>query len=199
LLESIIYPNTAHYTDDLVAGILHATRKTNPFSYPTLGSRPWNDPGPSRAETKRMQLDPSSVPADPRPSLKAIILDFSSVTSVDVTSVQNLVDVRRQLDRHASPDVVEWHFAGVRSPWARKALASVGFGRPSGKGKTVFSVAEVGGVIKEIDEEGSDDVGKLEKEDVEVQRVNRRSGNGKGSDDGYGGKGRTAAINSVDR
>jgi sodium-independent sulfate anion transporter 11 len=86
--------------------------------------------------------------------LKAVILDFSSVNNVDVTSVQNLIDVRNQLDRYAAPTAVQWHFASINSRWTKRALASAGFGfptEPSAEGdaphhwKPVFSVAEIGG------------------------------------------------------
>lgn len=89
------------------------------------------------------------------PTLKAIILDFSSVNNVDITSVQHLIDVRNQLDKYASPDKVDWHFAHVNNRWTKRALASAGFGYPTppspkdGKQpqpwKPIFSVAEIGG------------------------------------------------------
>ena len=67
---------------------------------------------------------------------------------LDVTSVQGLIDVRNQLDGHASPNGVEWHFASVTNPWTRRALAVAGFGYPSalhpeniGRWKPIFSVA----------------------------------------------------------
>lgn len=67
--------------------------------------------------------------------------------------MQNLIDVRNQLDRYTSPERVEWHFASILSPWTKRALASAGFGYPSsaheiGEGhrwKPIFSVAEIGG------------------------------------------------------
>lgn len=92
--------------------------------------------------------------SDTRPTLKAIILDFSSVNNVDVTSVQYLIDVRNQLDRYASPDIVEWHFATINNRWTKRALASAGFGYPTRstqsegetwKWKPIFSVADIGG------------------------------------------------------
>jgi sodium-independent sulfate anion transporter 11 len=89
------------------------------------------------------------VEEDARPTLKAVILDFSSVNNVDITSVQNLIDVRNQLDKYASPDVVQWHFASVNNRWTKRALAAAGFGYPAVDGarrwKPIFSVAEIGG------------------------------------------------------
>lgn len=107
--------------------------------------RPWNDPGPRRGRAVDFSYN--------LPTLKAIILDFSSVNNVDITSVQNLIDVRNQLDRYASPDKVDWHLACINNRWTKRALASAGFGYPTPDGDTpvlerwkpLFSVAEIGG------------------------------------------------------
>lgn len=50
---------------------------------------------------------------------------------MDITSVQGLIDLRNSLDRHASPVIVDWHFAHVYNRWTRRALAVAGFGFPS--------------------------------------------------------------------
>lgn len=107
--------------------------------------RPWNDPGPRRGQ--------EVVSDDHRPTLKAIILDFSSVNNVDLTSVQHLIDVRNQLDRYTTPEVVEWHFAAINNRWTKRALAAAGFGFPSTahsiggfqRWKPIYSVADMGG------------------------------------------------------
>ncbi|KAL1970567.1 hypothetical protein VTN77DRAFT_4211 [Rasamsonia byssochlamydoides] len=142
--EGFIYPNANHYTDHLVETIFRETRRTNLKSYGRPGDRPWNNPGPRRGQTEE---DRSHLPI-----LRAIILDFSSVNNVDVTSVQNLIDVRNQLDMYAAPEPVQWHFAHVNNRWTKRALASAGFGYPtpipdSGfrRWKPIFSVAEIGG------------------------------------------------------
>lgn len=103
--------------------------------------RPWNDPGPKAGREEEYS---------DRPTLKAIILDFSSVNNVDITSVQNLIDVRNQLDRYAAPDRVDWHLACLNNRWTKRALVSAGFGFPTPSGdssrwKPIFSVAEIGG------------------------------------------------------
>lgn len=85
--------------------------------------------------------------------MKAIILDFSSVNNVDLTSVQNLIDVRNQLDRYAAPDTVDWHFSNINNRWTKRSLAAAGFGYyspdPDESGvhrwRPIFSVAEIGG------------------------------------------------------
>ncbi|KAK7530536.1 SulP family sulfate permease [Phyllosticta citricarpa] len=143
--EGFNYPNANHYLDYMVDVIFKETQRTNPQAYGRLGDRPWNDPGPRRG--KELQQDG-------RPTLKAIILDFSSVNNVDITSVQHLIDVRNQLDRYSSPEKVEWHFACINNRWTKRALASAGFGYPTsdlhsgetfGHWKPIFSVAEIGG------------------------------------------------------
>ncbi|KAI2731985.1 hypothetical protein CBS147332_1124 [Penicillium roqueforti] len=146
--EGFNYPNANHYTDHLVSHIFKATRRTNPQAWETTGDRPWNDPGPTRAERKLLLSE--EVPTSPLPTLRAIILDFAAVNNVDVTSVQNLIDVRNQLDRWASPDSVQWHFANIHNKWTKRALAAAGFGFPTvsdGTGprcqRSIFNVAEI--------------------------------------------------------
>ncbi|KAJ5218030.1 uncharacterized protein N7498_000129 [Penicillium cinerascens] len=120
--EGFNYPNAGHYTEAMVQSISKSTRRTNAQAYVTKGSRPWNDPEPKRrADGGEEDL----------PLLRAIILDFSAVNNVDVTSIQNLVDVRNQLNLRAAPLEVQWHFAHVRNRWTKRALAAAGFGFPS--------------------------------------------------------------------
>ncbi|KAH7347378.1 sulfate permease [Plectosphaerella cucumerina] len=138
--EGFNYTNQAQYLDSLVAYIQKESRRTILDKYEKLGDRPWNDPGPRRGT--KIDLD------DNRPILRAVILDCGSVNYMDVTSIQGLIDVRNQLDKHAEPEVVEWHFANVSNRWTRRALAAAGFGYPSikdsenlGRWKPIFSVA----------------------------------------------------------
>ena len=64
--------------------------------------------------------------------------------------MQALIDTRNQLNRHASPDPVEWHVAGLSNRWARRAFAAAGFGYPPAKSlealgaqRPIFDVAAV--------------------------------------------------------
>lgn len=67
--------------------------------------------------------------------------------------MQNMIDVRNQLDRYVAPDTVDWHFCNVNNRWTKRALAAAGFGyytpEPEGsvtsRWKPIFSVAELGG------------------------------------------------------
>ncbi|KAF4767845.1 hypothetical protein HAV15_002653 [Penicillium sp. str.  len=143
--EGFNYPNANHYTDTLVQTIFKSTRRTNPHAYSNRGERPWNDAGPRRG--KEGSDDQSHLPL-----LQAVILDFSSVNNVDVTSIQNLIDVRNQLDMYASPRTVQWHFAHINNRWTKRGLAAAGFGYPTPiasdgfhRWKPIFSVAEIEG------------------------------------------------------
>ncbi|KAI5365930.1 Putative SLC26A/SulP transporter, STAS domain, sulfate anion transporter, STAS domain superfamily [Septoria linicola] len=142
--EGFNYPNANHYLDHLTKTIFAQTQRTNPHSYARPGDRPWNDPGPRPGK--------EVVADDHRPTLKAVVVDFSSVNNVDLTSIQNLIDVRNQLDRYTAPERVQWHIACVNNRWTKRALANAGFGYPSVDGeatfdrwKPIFSVAELGG------------------------------------------------------
>lgn len=121
--EGFDYPNASHYTDALVQTVTRSTRRTNAQAYARKGDRPWNDPDPG---TK-----PDQASNQPLPLLRAIILDFSAVNNVDATSIQNLVDLRNQLNRRAAPLEVQWHFAHIRNKWTKRALTAAGFGHPS--------------------------------------------------------------------
>lgn len=143
--EGFNYPNANHYLDYLAEYVFAHTRRTNPRTWGKIGDRPWNNPGPRRGKAEEDHLD--------LPTLKAIILDFSAVNNVDITSIQILIDVRNQLQRYAAPDVVQWHIACVQNRWTKRALASAGFGYPPQqvfieeihRWKPIYSVAEIGG------------------------------------------------------
>ncbi|MCJ1394076.1 Sulfate permease 2 [Xylographa bjoerkii] len=177
--EGYNYPNANHYLDYMVATIFAETRRTNPDTYPKLGDRPWNDPGPRRGQ-------PAADHSD-RPTLKAIILDFSSVNNVDITSVQHLIDVRNQLDAYTTPHRVDWHMACINNRWTKRALASAGFGFPSPddlaltRWKPIFSVAEIGGSSSAAAEAESRDIERdlkrrLTEADVEAARNEKKIG-----------------------
>ena len=155
--EGFTYPNAAHTLDHLVDYIFKNTRRTNLTSYDRPGDRPWNDPGPTRKQLKLVESGAATLAEATgvdvnKPTLKAVILDFSSVNYLDITSVQTLIDVRNQLDRYAAPNVVDWHIASVSNRWSKRALVSAGFGYPTDsqdnhlqRWKAIFSVADIGG------------------------------------------------------
>jgi sodium-independent sulfate anion transporter 11 len=188
--SSFLYPNAVHVTDQLTHYLFAKTKRTNPETYGKLGDRPWNDPGPRHVDVHAMR-------EDPRPTLKAIILDFSAVRNIDVSSTQVLVDVRKQLDRHAAPEQVAWHFVSVSSAWTRRALTSAGFGRTVHNGKAVFSVADVGAsaggfssfVKKETDANTAANAGSASR-DIEIAEA--------GADESISKNGKNIPVLSVD-
>ncbi|KAI0540775.1 sulfate transporter family-domain-containing protein [Xylaria digitata] len=140
--ELLNYPSASSTMEYLVEYIFAHTRPTTLNAYERRGDRPWNDPGPKKNEELNTNL----------PTLKAIILDFSSVNNVDVTSTQMLIDIRNQLDRYTAPDVVDWHIACISNRWTKRALVSAGFGYPTvradgahSRWKSIFNIAEIGG------------------------------------------------------
>lgn len=145
--EGFNYPNANFSLDYLTGFIMSQTKRSSPETFERRGDRPWSNPGPRKSAKSR--LDPEQ---DRRPPLKAIILDFSSVNNVDITSVQRLIDVRNQLDLYTAPDVVDWHVACINNRWTKRALIAGGFGIPTKtqdgmhhRWKSIFSVAEIGG------------------------------------------------------
>ncbi|KAG6015286.1 hypothetical protein E4U43_005486 [Claviceps pusilla] len=147
--EGLNYPNANSSLDYLTNFVVSRTRRSGPEKMMRAGDRPWSDPGPSKSAKSRANPE-----VDGLPMLKAIILDFSSVNNVDITSVQRLIDVRNQLDLYAAPEVVDWHIACINNRWTKRALIAGGFGVPTKtsdgshhRWKSIFSVAEIGGEI----------------------------------------------------
>lgn len=146
--EGFNYPNANASLEYLTEFVYANTTRTSPEVFEQPGDRPWNSAGPRRSSKARGD----QAAADQLPTLKAIILDFSSVNNVDITSVQRLIDVRNQLDLYAAPEVVDWHIACISNRWAKRALVAGGFGVPTKpsdglhhRWKSIFSIAEIGG------------------------------------------------------
>ncbi|KAF4581163.1 sulfate permease [Ophiocordyceps camponoti-floridani] len=139
--EGFNYSNASSSLDYMTGVILAETRRTSPEEFKRPGDRPWNHPGPH--QTSKSGEQPKAVC---QPTLQAVILDFSCVNNVDVTSIQCLVDARKQLDQHASPGVVDWHVACIGNRWTKRALAAAGFGvhRVGRPWKPVLNMAEIG-------------------------------------------------------
>ncbi|KAF8232378.1 sulfate permease [Tricholoma matsutake] len=120
--ESYLYPNSALVNSALVDYVKENMRRGKDMSNVKLRDRPWNDPGPRRhgAEMER-------VSNESRPVLHAVVLDFSSVSHIDTTAVQALIDTRTEVEKWADHPI-EFHFATILSPWIRRALLAGGFG-----------------------------------------------------------------------
>ncbi|CAF3150050.1 unnamed protein product [Rotaria socialis] len=135
LNQSFLYPNANHYVECLVEHVLQETKPGKSNVYRSLGEQPWN------LKTNRRRRQAGQEQDDRRPHLHALILDFTGVAHLDITALENLVDVRRQLDCYADK-TINWHFVGLSNPWIKRTLISAGFGS-SDQVHTVFSVANV--------------------------------------------------------
>lgn len=120
--ENFNYINQAYHVDYLTSYITSHTRRTQADDGIRACDRLWCDTPP----TEKLIEASSSLPV-----LRAVVLDFSTVNILDITSIDGLKSLRDTLDRHAAPALVEWHFAGVHNRWTRKALAFAGFGFPA--------------------------------------------------------------------
>ncbi|KPM43278.1 Sulfate permease 2 [Neonectria ditissima] len=193
--EGFNYPNASRYLNHLTETVFASCRRTNPSLLGKLGDRPWNDGEPRHIKET---ID------DVRPVLKAIILDFSTVNNVDVTSIQGLIDVRNQLDRFASPQVVDWHFANIENRWTKRALAAAGFGfrtprddESAGQWKAIFSIADLGGDDSAANAIALGEKGNRIRQDIEaVDAVNSQD-----SDKGFnkGSNSRLTAVQGLNR
>lgn len=129
-LEAFVYPNASGQVDRISDEAKRLTRRGKPYAK-SAGSRPWNDPGPLRWNLPfwkdKFSKEEDNDVEDTRPFLRIVHIDFSCAPSIDATSIQALVDVRRALNIYADREV-EYHFSGIHSGWIRRALIRAGFG-----------------------------------------------------------------------
>lgn len=122
LEEAFLYPNASRYVDQIQDYAREHTRSGQNYTLIAPGDRPWNDPGPNRWQRQRGESEKETTRREAellKPILRAVVLDFSGVSNVDTTSVQNLVDLRRVLERYAGGEV-QFHFATILSPWIKR-------------------------------------------------------------------------------
>jgi len=119
--ESFLYPNSSHVTTVLMDQIKATTRRGRDMSNVSLADRPWNDPSPRHA------VAADDAEQAKKPLLKAIVFDLAAVGQLDTTSIQNLIDARKEAE-YWTNGPVEFHFANILSPWIRRALIAGGFG-----------------------------------------------------------------------
>lgn len=128
--------------------------------------------------------------------------------------MQALIDVRNQLDRYTTPDVVEWHFAHVRNAWTRRALTAAGFGfvrpgkdgeaaRPGHRWKSVFSVADLADAASPLSSSGE---GRFDGEKTVREKRSSRGGDEEigatqppSVDEDESGHGRQAPVYGLNR
>jgi sodium-independent sulfate anion transporter 11 len=164
--ENFNYVNQAYHIDYLTSYITSHTRRTQADDGIRASDRLWCDAPPTQ-----QLIDKSSD----LPILRALVLDFSTVNVLDITSIDGLKSLRETLDRYAAPALVEWHFAGVHNRWTRKALAFAGFGFPA-----VESVDDLGNWCPSytVVSSRSDD----EKRELDVERMEKDEEAGKAID-----------------
>ncbi|KAG7664443.1 SUL2 [[Candida] subhashii] len=131
-VESFTYPNASKQVDRVSDEAKRLTRRGKPYDLHDVGSRPWNDPGPLRwklpfGNKNKSTIEDDKQEDDQRPLLRLVHFDFSTVASIDVTSIQALVDLRKALNNYADREV-EFHFSGILNPWIRRGLMNAGFG-----------------------------------------------------------------------
>lgn len=117
--EGLNYLNQALHFKTLTDSVYTHTRRTTSQGNIPKHDMLWCDNSSSNSQAENL------------PTLQAIVVDCSTVNSIDITSVQGMVDARNALDRWASPTAVNWHFGGLTNRWSRRALSVAGFGRLS--------------------------------------------------------------------
>ncbi|KAJ7349479.1 sulfate permease [Mycena albidolilacea] len=135
--ESAIFPNVSHLNAELVSHVKKHMRRGKDMSNVPASERPWNDPGPSHHGAEADQVANEKLP-----DLKAIVLDLSAISHLDVTAVQALIDTRNEVERWADHPV-EFHFATLLSPWIRRALVAGGFGTGTPSSQVPREIAQV--------------------------------------------------------
>ncbi|KAF9036709.1 sulfate permease [Panaeolus papilionaceus] len=119
--ESYLYPNCSILNSVLVDYVKENMQRGRDMTNVKLSDRPWNDPGPRGSAAE------DEIENRKKPVLHAIVLDFSTVSHIDTTAIQALIDARREIEKWADHPV-EFHFATVLSPWIKRALVAGGFG-----------------------------------------------------------------------
>lgn len=141
LSESFTYINCSRQYDIIFDHIKEQTRRGQLIHLSKKSDRPWNDPGEwqvpqslreffkFRKSSNRVaeEFPVSQNQPSKKPLLKVLCLDFSQVAQVDSTAIQSLFDLRKAVNRYADRQI-EFHFAGIISPWVKRSLISVGFG-----------------------------------------------------------------------
>ncbi|KAJ2903446.1 hypothetical protein MKZ38_009931 [Zalerion maritima] len=159
--EGFNYTNSGHHIDRLLTYVTSNSRRTTAESFARESDRLWNDAGASKPKDDHLPL------------LRAMVFDCSAVNNMDITAVQALVDLRASLERYASPEPVEWHFANVNNRWTRRALAVAGFGFPAADNplsevhwKPAYGVAPLANALVEQEKEAEEKASRVHDEEA---------------------------------
>ncbi|KAJ3078793.1 hypothetical protein HDU99_000379 [Rhizoclosmatium hyalinum] len=115
--ESLSYPNSSYFIDQLKSTIIQRFRYTNPVVR-TKGERMWNDDVLERVQ-RRERLGLTELPA-----LRAIVFDFSAVSQVDYTGIQALLDSKDDLERYTGRPV-PFYYVGARKRHLHALIGTV--------------------------------------------------------------------------
>ncbi|KAE9410740.1 sulfate permease [Gymnopus androsaceus JB14] len=135
--ESYLYPNSSIVNSVLVDHVKTNMKRGLDVSTIKLRDRPWNDPGPRHGDASSEKERNDNLP-----DLHAIVLDFSTVSHIDTTAIQALIDSRNEIARWAGHSV-QFHFATILSPWIRRALVAGGFGIGTSSSTAPHEIAAV--------------------------------------------------------
>ncbi|QPG74995.1 hypothetical protein FOA43_002335 [Brettanomyces nanus] len=166
LSESFIYPNCARQADTILNEIKTKSKDCrlnreatwnnpgvlevkNPFrgSITAIKQVAGRITSKAKREQYRIEQEEKGItdettlrfnPDDHRPELKVLHLDFSQVSSIDTTSIQALIDLKKAITLHSGYDF-EIHFSGIVNPWVIRGLVNAGFGGQSDQGRTTSS------------------------------------------------------------
>lgn len=150
LTDSFTYLNCSRHFNIIFDEIKRITKRGQVIQHLKKTDRPWNNPGPweppvflanllkknswfnknkkkEDGEDIEEQVNTNNRLVDHRPLLKILCLDFSQVSQIDSTALQSLVDLRKSINKYADRQV-EFHFAGIVSPWVKRGLKNMKFG-----------------------------------------------------------------------
>ncbi|KAH9934918.1 sulfate permease [Fomitopsis serialis] len=156
--ESVLYPNAALLNTVIVDYVKENMRRGRDISAIKLSDRSWNDPGPRNGGDENAENLK-------RPTLHAIVFDFSGVSQIDTTAIQALIDTRTEVERWADRPI-EFHFATILSPWVRRALIAGGFGTGARNSSVPREIAAVvpyrgGQALDRVDKPEQDEEARL--------------------------------------
>ncbi|CAG8592920.1 3151_t:CDS:2, partial [Acaulospora colombiana] len=117
--EGLTHPNANFIDDKVVEYVKEHTRRMAKRAE-KFGDRPWNDAG---SKNEEVYFEENSK----LPPLKAVVFDMTSVSMIDSTGMNSLIDIKKALNKHAARRV-EFHFANIATASIQRTLIECGFG-----------------------------------------------------------------------
>jgi len=147
-LDSWTYINCSRQFDKVFEEVKLKTKKGKINHSMRNIDKPWNDPGPlipfwkKQKSTDLPTIQQQDEISDQRPILKILVFDFSSVSQIDSTGIQSLIDLRKAINKYSDREI-EYHFAGIISPWIRKSLINNGFGIEKNDARVNYNYVDI--------------------------------------------------------